>query len=79
MDTIAAAFEFLRERLDPEKDVFASAERFREMTWPPGELVMIFFVRYVEETIQAGLTPKQACTFFVTQMPNETAQAQGVG
>ena len=28
MDTIAAAFEFLRERLDPEKDVFPQPRGF---------------------------------------------------
>ena len=36
LNTITAAFEFLRERLGPEKDVFAAAERFKNLTWPPG-------------------------------------------
>ena len=71
LDTIAAAFEYLKERLDPEKDIFAAAERFRTMTWPPGELATDFLVRYLDEAIQAELTPKQACVFFVTQMPQE--------
>ena len=31
LDTITAAFEYLKERLDPEKDIFVSAERFLEM------------------------------------------------
>ena len=70
-DTIAAAFEYLKERLDPEKDTFAAAERFRTMTWPPGEMARDFFFRYLDEALQAELTPKQACVFFVTQMPRE--------
>ena len=36
LDTITAAFDYLKERLDPEKEVFAAAERFRAMMWPPG-------------------------------------------
>ena len=72
LDTIAAAFEYLKERLDPVKDTFVSAERFLEMNWPPGELAVDFFVRYLDEASCAGLTPKQACVFLVTKMPQET-------
>ena len=71
LDTITAAFDYLKERLDPERDVFAAAERFRAMTWPPGEFATDFLVRYIDEALQAELTPKQACVFFVTQMPHE--------
>ena len=71
LDTITAAFDYLKERLDPEKDTFAAAERFRTLTWPPGELATDFWVRYLDEALQAELTPKQACVFFVTQMPRE--------
>ena len=71
LDTITAAFDYLKERLDPEKDVFAAAERFRAMMWPPGEFATDFLVRYIDEALQAELTPRQACVFFVTQMPHE--------
>ena len=71
LDTITAAFDYLKERLDPEKDTFAAAERFRTLTWLPGELATDFLVRYLDEALQAELTPKQACVFFVTQMPHE--------
>ena len=71
LNTITAAFEFLKERLDPEKDVFAAAERFKNLTWPPGELAMDFYVRFLDEALQAELTPRHACVFFVSQMPQE--------
>ena len=71
LDTLIAAFDYLKERLDPEKDLFVSAEKFREMTWPPGEPATDFFVRYLDEALQVGLTAKHACIFFVTQLPHE--------
>ena len=54
----------------PDKDIFAAAERFRTMIRPPGELARLL-VRYPDEAIQAELRPKQACVFFITQMPHE--------
>ena len=58
LDSLDAVFIYLIERLDPETDEFAAAERFRLMTWPPGECATDFFARYLEEAIRAQLTPK---------------------
>ena len=69
LDTLDAAFTYLTERLDPEVDEFAATERFRLMTWSPGEQVTDFFTRYLEEAARAKLTPKQVCRFVVTQLP----------
>ena len=76
VETLGAAFEYLIERLDPEADEFAAAERFRLMAWPPGETAMDFFARYLRgqrgyEAKTAQVTPKQACRFLVTQLPQE--------
>ena len=38
-DTLEDAFPYLKERLDPEEDIFDSAARFRVMTRIPGEPV----------------------------------------
>ena len=70
-DTLDEAFTYLKERLDPEEDVFDSAARFRSMAWVPGEPVQDFFVRYLEEAIKAGISAKSACVFMVSQVPLE--------
>ena len=70
-ETIEEAFSYLKERLDPEPDEFEAAANFRRMTWSPGEAVQDFFTRYLEEAIRAGLTPKAACVFMVSQTPGE--------
>ena len=70
-ESLQAAFEYLIERLDPKADEFAATERFRLMTWPPGETAMDFFARYLEEAKTTQITPKQACRFMVTQLPQE--------
>ena len=41
------------------------------MMWPPGEFATDFLVRYIDEALQAELTPIQASVFFVSQMPLE--------
>ena len=56
LDSLDAAFTYLVERLDPKTDEFAATEKFRLMTWPPGECVTDFFARYLEEAIRATLT-----------------------
>ena len=70
-DTLDGAFEYLIEHLDPETDEHAAAERFREMTWPPGEAITNFAARYMEEGKAAQLRPKQICRFLATQLPQE--------
>ena len=62
--TKTAAFEYLKERLDPEEDIFEAAERFRTLIWAPGE-IPTDFIRYFDEALQAELTPKQTCVFVV--------------
>ena len=37
-ETIEEAFSYLKERLDPELDVFEAATKFRQMTWSPARL-----------------------------------------
>ena len=69
--SLEEAFVYLIEHLDPEVDEFAATERFREMTWPPGEMIMDFLARYLEEGTMARLDPKQVCRFLITQLPQE--------
>ena len=66
-ETIEEAFDYLKERLDP--DIFEAAAEFRRMTWGPGELVQDFFTRYLEEAIKARLAAKSACVFMISQAP----------
>ena len=73
-DTLEDAFKYLKEKLDPEEDEFEAAAKFRRMTWTPGEPAPDFFARYLEEACKAGITPKTACTFMVSQAPVETQQ-----
>ena len=70
-DTLEEAFAYLKERLDPEEDIFDSAARFRTMTWVPGEPVQDFFVRYLEEAVKVGIKAKTACILMVSQVPTE--------
>ena len=35
-ETLAEAFAYLKERLDPEEDIFEAAAKFRRMAWSPG-------------------------------------------
>ena len=48
-ETLADAFTYLKERLDPEVDMFDAAANFRRMAWSPGEAIQDFFTRYLEE------------------------------
>ena len=73
-DTLEDAFNYLKEKLDPEEDEFEAAAKFRRMTWTPGERAPDFFARYLEEACKAGITPKTAYTFMVSQAPVETQQ-----
>ena len=73
-ESLAEAFNYLKERLDPEEDEFLAAANFRRMTWIPGEAVQDFFARYLEEAVKAKLTPRAACTFMVSQAPLEVQQ-----
>ena len=69
-ETLEEAFTYLKERLDPEEDIFDSAARFRAMTWIP-EPFQDFFARYLEEAFKAGVTAKTACILMVSQVPPE--------
>ena len=62
-DTLDDAFEYLIGHLDPEIDEHAAAERFREMTWPPGEAITNFTARYLEEGKAAQLGPSRYAVF----------------
>ena len=73
-ESLAEAFNYLKERLDPEEDEFLAAANFRRMTWIPGEAVQDFFARYLEEAVKAKLTPRSACTFMASQAPLEVQQ-----
>ena len=73
-ESLAEAFNYLKERLDPEEDEFVAASNFRKMIWTPGEAVQDFFARYLEEAVKAKLTPRAACTFMVSQAPLEIQQ-----
>ena len=42
-ESLAEAFNYLKERLNPEEDEFLAAANFRGMTWIPGEAVQDFF------------------------------------
>ena len=66
-ETLAEAFAYLKERLDPEEDIFEAAAKFRRMAWSPGEPIQDFFTRYLEEAVKAGLSAKAACVFMVSQ------------
>ena len=68
---IVEAFTYLKERLDPDEDVFDAAAKFRRMAWSPGEPIQDFFTRYLEEAIKAGLSSKATCVFMVSQPPPE--------
>ena len=70
-ETLAEAFAYLKERLDPEEDIFEAAAKFRRMAWSPGEPILDFFTRYLEEAVKAGLSAKAACVFMVSQSPVE--------
>ena len=70
-ETLAEAFAYLKERLDPEEDIFEAAAKFRRMAWSPGEPIQDFFTRYLEEAVKAGLSAKAACVFMVSQSPVE--------
>ena len=59
-ETLAEAFAYLKERLDPEEDIFEAAAKFRRMAWSPGEPIQDFFTRYLEEAVKAGLSAKAA-------------------
>ena len=58
-ETLAEAFTYLKERLDPEEDEFAAGAYFRKMCWIPGEPVLDFFARYLEEATMAKLSKYQ--------------------
>ena len=36
-DTLEDAFNYLKEKIDPEEDEFEAAAKFRRMTWTPSE------------------------------------------
>ena len=75
--SLAEAFNYLKERLDPEEDEFLAAANFRRMTWSPGEAVQDFFATYLEEAVKAKITPRAACAFMVSQAPQRLGQAEG--
>ena len=72
--SLAEAFNYLKERLDPEEDEFLAAANFRRMTWTPGEAVQDFFATYLEEAVKEKITPRAACAFMVSQAPQEVRQ-----
>ena len=58
--TLAEAFIYLKERLDPVEDIFDAAAKFRRMAWSPGEPIQDFFTQYLEQAVKAGLSAKVA-------------------
>ena len=65
-DTLDEAFTYLKERLDPEEDVFDSAARFRSMAWVPGEPVKTSLSGTLKKQSKLGLARSlHACLWFL--------------
>ena len=59
LNSLNTAFANLFEQLNPETDEFAAAEKFRLMTWPPGEYGTYFFARLTQLSQEVLLELKE--------------------
>ena len=83
--TLTTAFEYLKERLDPEK-TYSRQLRGSGLCYVHRGNSLQTFIRYLNEALQAELTTKQACVFLVAYVnpevqakPKESIRAQDAG
>ena len=74
-EALDEAFSYLKERLDPEEDIFVAATNFRRLVWGPGEPIRTFLLVTLRKDKSRSL-PRQPVYPWFRKHSRDTAEAQ---